>query len=185
MRNKYSHEFEKEMICLSSRYTIKELLDLAKNKYGYDTTPHQLRQYLRRRNIIYKGYNSNKAHDMGMKIPIGTEYKKQDGMILVKVSKNKWEYKQRLIYKKYHNVELTSDDYIIFLDQDRTNFNIDNLKRISRRESSMLTNQQLFSTNPQVTETGILVSRLMIKIKDKKTKAKPSTGKRQHVKKSI
>ena len=34
--------------------------------------------------------------------------------------------------KKYHNVTLTFDDLIIFLDDDKTNFNKENLYKVSR-----------------------------------------------------
>ena len=89
-------------------------------------------------------------------------------MTLIKISENKWMYKQRYLYEKYYNVKLTNDDYIIFLDQDRTNFDIKNLKRITRHESAILSNQKLFSNNPKVTETGVQVAKLMIKIKESK-----------------
>ena len=89
-------------------------------------------------------------------------------MILVKVAQpNIWKYKQRLIYEQYYNIELTENDYIIFLNQNRTDFRIENLKRITRRESSILSNQKIFSTNENLTELGILTAKLMIKIKEK------------------
>lgn len=166
-RNKYSKKFEEEMIKLATTNELNKLLSIATNKYKYSITKTQLRQYLSKRGIRYKDYNKHKAQDRGKILPIGTEYVKPDGMVLVKVAKNKWKYKQRLIYEKYHNVKLTSNDYIIFLDQNRNNFDINNLKRISQRESSVLSNQKMFSKNREVTETGILTAKLMIKAKDK------------------
>lgn len=167
MRNKYSKEFETEIVLLAPTHTLSELLDIVKNKYQYQITVHQLRQYLSKRNITYKDYDFKKVRSMGDKIPIGTEYTKPDGMVQVKVAPNKWEYKQRLIYSKHYNVKLTTDDYIIFLDQDRTNFDISNLKRVSRHESAIVANQKMFSNNPVATETGIQVAKLMIKCKEK------------------
>lgn len=167
MRNKYSKEFEEDMKKLAPTTEFNELLNLAKNIYGYSISKEQLRQYLYKRQIRYKDYNKNKAKDMGSKIPIGTERTKPDGMIQVKIAPNKWEYKQRLIYSKYYNIELTSDDYIIFLDHNRNNFDIKNLKKVSRHESSILSNQKMFSTDPLATETGIQVAQLIIKTKDK------------------
>ena len=168
MRNKYSEKFEEEMRNLAHSMTLNELLNVANTQYNYQITNTQLRQYLYKRQIKYKDYNKNMKRNMGNKIPLGTERIKPDGMIQVKVAPNKWEYKNRLIYEKHHNIKLTSDDYIIFLDQDRTNFDIKNLKRISRHESSILSNQKIFSQNPKVTETGIEVARLIIKTKEMK-----------------
>lgn len=166
MRNKYSKEFEDDMFKLAVNNDFNSLLKIAKTKYKYNITKKQLRLYLSKRKIRYKNYNSNMIRNMN-KIPIGTEYTKPDGMILVKVSKDKWKYKQRLIYEQYYNVKLTSDDYIIFLDQNRTNFDINNLRKITRRESSIVANQGLFFKKAQLTETGIEVAKLIIKTKDK------------------
>lgn len=171
MRNKYSTNFENKMIELAHSMTLNELLNVAKTKYKYNITKKQLRLYLSKRKIRYKDFDyarSERTRNLGDYYPIGYEYTKDDGMVLVKIAKDKYMYKQRYIYEQYYNVKLTSDDYIIFLDQDRTNFNIDNLKRINRRESSIVANQKLFFKEPALTETGIEVAKLMIKAKDKK-----------------
>lgn len=168
MRNKYSNQFQNDMIALAPFYTLDELLEFAKKQYE-TITKKQLRLYLSKRKIRYKNYNADMARgNQGDNVPIGTERVKSDGMVQVKIAKDRWEYKQRLIYSQYHNIELTSDDYIIFLDQDRTNFDINNLERVSRRESSVLSNQKLFYNNAKLTETGIDVAKLIIKTKDKR-----------------
>ena len=166
MRNKYSKEFENDMIVLAPFYTLNELLEIAKNQYN-SITKRQLQLYLSKRKIRYKDYMPNKARDMGKYKPLFSERIKPDGMVQVKIAKNKWDYKQRYIYSKYYNEELTENDYIIFLDQDRTNFNIDNPKKVTRRESSILSNQKIFSKNPLVTKTGIEIAKLIIKTKEK------------------
>lgn len=146
-------------------YIIDDLVIIVNKKFNENYTRLQLQKYLVRNKIEYKYKNKNMIRSMS-KLPVGTEYKKDDGMVLVKIGSNTWEYKQRLIYKQYHKVKLTSDDYIIFLDQDRTNFNIDNLARISRRESSILSNQKIFSKNKDVTKTAIDIAKLIIKNKE-------------------
>ena len=155
------------MVNIAPTSALKDLLKIAKGKYGYKITINQLRQYLYKRHIKYKDYDESKVRNMGANFPVGSEYVKPDGMTLVKVSNDKWEYKQRLIYEKYHNVKLTSDDYIIFLDQDRTNFNINNLKRVTRRESSIVANQGFYSTNKRLTKKGIRLAKKIIKLKEK------------------
>lgn len=167
MRNKYSNVFEQEMVKLAPKKTLDDLLEIAINKYNYSITKHQLRLYLSRRQIRYKNYAINHVRKMGDNIPIGTEYVKSDGMTLIKVDKNKWKYKQRYIYEQYYNVELQSDDYIIFLNQNRNDFRIENLKRIKRNESAIISNQKMFSKIPEITELGIETAKLMIKAKDK------------------
>lgn len=168
MRNKYSKEFEDEMRQLAPCTNLDRLLWYAYSQFGYEINRSQLRQYLSKRKIRYKDYNKNKVRMMGLNRPIGSERIRDDGMVQVKVSKDKWEYKQRLIYEKYHNVKLTDNDYIIFLDQDRTNFDINNLEKVTRYESSVLTNQKLFSKKSDLTKVGINVAQLIIKLKDKR-----------------
>lgn len=167
MRNKYSKIFEQEMEKVAPLKTLEELLEIAHTKYNYSITEHQLRLYLSKRQIRYKNYKASNVRKMGKNIPIGTEYIKPDGMTLIKVSENKWKYKQRYIYEQYYNIELQSDDYIIFLNQDRSDFRIENLKKIKRNESAIVSNQKMFSKIPQITELGIETAKLMIKIKEK------------------
>ena len=169
MRNKYSKEFEEEMYNKASNKTIDKLLDIAINKYNYPITKEMLREYLSKREIRYKGYNPNKAQAMGNKIPIGTEYVRPDGMVLVKVTPNKWKYKQRYIYEQYHKVELPKEIMVIFLDGDRTNFDINNLIAVSTPEYNCIKNKDLLSKNGMVTKTAILSARLHYKIKEKES----------------
>ena len=167
MRNKYSKEFEKEMYKKAPNKTIDKLLNIATNKYGYQITKEMLREYLSKRQIRYKGYNPKKVKAMGNRIPIGTEYVKPDNMVLVKVAPNKWKYKQRYIYEQYHNVELPKGTMVIFLDGDRTNFDISNLMAVSTPEYNCIKNKDLISNNGMATKTAILSARLYYKVKEK------------------
>ena len=168
-RNDYSEEFKEEICSKASDMTLEEMAELASSKYSYNTTKDNIRRFLNKRELKWKGYNPNKARgNAGDSFPIGSERIRSDGMVEIKIAPNKWMYKQRYIYEQYYNVKLTSDDFIIFLDHNRNNFDISNLKKVSRRESSVLINHQLISTNKEVTETGIEVAKLIIKIDDKR-----------------
>lgn len=169
MRNKYNKEFEDKMLKLAKNNNLDDLLIIAQKQYNI--TKDQLRQYLSKRKIKYKDYNCNKAH-ANNSLPIGSEYIKSDGMTLIKIAQDKWEYKQRFLYKKYHNCELTSDDYIIFLNQNRHDFSKDNLIKISKLESSILSNQKMFSKDKKLTKLGIITAKLMLKIKERKNNDK-------------
>lgn len=173
MRNIYSEEFENEMQTIASFKKFDELFEIAIKKYKYNITKKQLKSYLSKRKIRYKDFDyarSKRTKNAGDNYPIGSERTKSDGMVQIKIAKDKWEYKQRYIYKKYYNCELTSDDYIIFLDHNRNNFDINNLMKINKRESAILANQQLFSKDQEITKTGIQIAKLMIKLKAKENK---------------
>lgn len=164
--NQALYDYLKEV---GENYTVDELLPKVNEMFNESYSRLRLQQYLYRNEIKYKYTNEKLSHPNCLEgYPLGTEYVKGDGMTIVKVARNKWKYKQRLIYEQYYNVELSSDDYIIFLDGDRTNFDINNLKLVSREVSSYLANFKLKSVDPDVTKLGIDVANLMITAKGKK-----------------
>lgn len=146
-------------------YTSKELTEIINDKFNETFNNQETRRYLARHNIKYKA-NKNKQRNMGERIPVGTEYIKPDGMTLIKVKKDKWEYKQRKIYQEYYNVKLPKDVYVIFLDGDKTNFDIKNLKAVNRKYCSGLANYRMPRTK-EITETILAISKLNQKIKQK------------------
>jgi len=166
MRRKYNIDLINYLKENALKYNIDELLPKVNKMFNEKYDRNNLQKLLVRNKIQYKYKNKNMSHNMSF-LPIGTEYTKSDGLVLVKVSRNEWKYKQRLIYEQYYNVELPDDVYVIFLDQDRTNFDIKNLRVITRRESGIMANQKVFSKIPEVTETAINVAKLMIKTKEK------------------
>ncbi len=63
--------------------------------------------------------------------------------------------KHRYLYEKYHNVTLNIDDMIIFLDNDKTNFNKENLYKVSRALGGIMVGNDLHDTKQISKETII------------------------------
>ena len=166
MRNSYTKDFEDTIKTLAGTHTLQQLVDIAINNYNYDVSKDALRQYLSKRKIRYKDYMYNKVRTMGDNIPIGTERTKPDGMVQIKIAPNKWEYKSRYLYEKHYNVKLTTRDFIIFLDGDRTNFNIDNLYKVDCRTASYIANLRLPVTTAELTKSAIIYAQSMIQLKE-------------------
>ena len=61
---------------------------------------------------------------------------------------------------------------VIFLDGDKNNFDIDNLKAVDSRTILMAKNRHLLTSDKEATETGLLISELMLKTFDKKNSLK-------------
>ena len=116
--------------------------------------------------IPYKYSQPTKVRNMSS-LPLGTERVKDRDRVYVKVAKNKWMYKQRYIYEQHYGVKLTPNDFIIFLDGDKTNFNIENLYKITRYEGAHLGNICGGSKNAAIKRLGVEVAKLYIKVKDK------------------
>ena len=89
--------------------------------------------------------------------PVGSERISKDGYIEVKVA-NKWRLKQRVVYEETKG-KIPEGCPIIFLDGNKRNFDIDNLRCITRSELLYLNCNGLNNSN-EITETGILMARL-------------------------
>lgn len=91
--------------------------------------------------------------------PVGSERISIDGYIEVKVAEpNKWRLKQRVVYEEAKG-KIPEGCTIIFLDGNKRNFDIDNLRCITRSELLYLNCNGLNNSN-EITETGILMARL-------------------------
>lgn len=162
----YSDELYEFLCENASSHTIKQLVKIIEEKFNIKLETKKLAQYCIKMHIQYKYEKPKKSHS---NIPTanGTLAIKTDGdYIKVKTNKNKWEYLQRVIYQNAYNVKLPEDVYVIFLDQDRRNFNIKNLKAITRRSSAIMSKDGLFSIEPKITKLGHLSSKLNIKAKE-------------------
>lgn len=91
--------------------------------------------------------------------PVGSERISKDGYIEVKVAEpNKWRLKQRVVYEEAKG-KIPEGCPMIFLDGNKRNFDIDNLRCITRSELLYLNCNGLNNSN-EITETGILMARL-------------------------
>lgn len=166
-RRKFNKEMYDYLKLHGKEHILKEWQKIINEKFNENFTLKDTQMYFVKHSIPFKYEQPKKANNgINGGFPIGSERVKSDGMVQVKIAPRKWEYKQRLIYQEYYGVKLTSDDYIIFLDQDRTNFDISNLKRVSRRESAILSNQKIFSKDPEATKLGIYIAKTIIKAKN-------------------
>lgn len=85
----------------------------------------------------HKGKLYPKARELGSEIEEG-------GYIRVKISnhphhRTRWRLKHHIIYEKYHpNIKIGKTDRVIFLDGNKRNFDIHNLKLLSLSEQAYI-----------------------------------------------
>ena len=136
MRRKFNQEMKDWIESIAKNKTSKELVQLINEKYNETYNIKEINRYLWRHKIQYKR-NENRVH-YGNCCEIGSERVKTDGgFILVKTGKDKWEYKHKLLYEQYYNTKLKENEFLIFLNGDRTDCRIENLKKISRKSASI------------------------------------------------
>ena len=102
---------------------------------------------------------------------IGSERVNIDGYVEIKVAEpDKWMLKSRYLYEQHHNVKLTRNDVIVFLDGNKLNLDINNLFLISRAALARFNQDKLYSDNPEITKAAALMAELKTKTHVKKRK---------------
>lgn len=67
-----------------------------------------------------------------------------------------------------HNSRLNSNESILMLDGNRDNISINNMIKITDREHNIIFRKNLRFNNPELTKTGVLIAKLLIKIIERK-----------------
>ena len=183
---KYTDEMKQFILDnYKGRYN-KELADLFNQKFNTNITSRTIKSY-KANNKLNSGLTGKfrkgqTPHNKGKKMPkevyekvkhtmfakgnvppnhrpVGSERISKDGYIEVKVAEpNKWRLKQRVVYEETKG-KIPEGCPIIFLDGNKRNFDIDNLRCITRSELLYLNCNGLNNSN-EITETGILMARL-------------------------
>lgn len=166
-RNRYTKEFEEFVKNNVSKYKKEEFRLLLQDRYNIQLSSDALRRYLNShcKEIKYKDYKKENIRNI-QKYKIGAERVSTAGTFIKVAQPDKWRLKKQVMYEKYHNCKLKENEHIIFLNQDSNDFRKENLKRISKEEFMFLHNCKTFSTNPKLTQLGLLSARLMIKTKN-------------------
>ena len=183
---KYTDEMKQFILDnYKGRYN-QELADLFNQKFNTNVTSRTIKSY-KANNKLNSGLSGKfrkgqTPHNKGKKMPkevyekvkhtmfangnvppnhrpVGSERISKDGYIEVKVAEpNKWRLKQRVVYEEAKG-KIPEGCTIIFLDGNKQNCNIDNLRCITRSELLYLNCNGLNNSN-EITETGILMARL-------------------------
>ena len=95
--------------------------------------------------------------------PIGSERITKDGYIEVKVADpNKWETKNKIIYKQYFG-DIPKGHKIIYADGNKLNNDINNLILVSNNEELIMNKYKLRTEDIELTKTGYLIAKVIDK----------------------
>ena len=149
----YSEEMFKFM--QSGKYeTRQELCDAFNKKFNLNLTLGRLRDLNTKHGLkignptinilnLQKGWIKQRGYTTR---EIGEEVERGEDVPYIKLGHNNYVPKHRYLYEKYHNVTLTFDDMIIFLDNDKTNFSRENLYKVSRTVAGIMVGNELHDT---------------------------------------
>lgn len=94
---------------------------------------------------------------------VGDEAIHKADYVYVKVDEpNVWKKKHHIVYELHHG-SIPDGHNIVFLDGNKRNFNIENLMAITKKENLIMNRNGLYSSDPEITKTGINISKVMAK----------------------
>lgn len=97
--------------------------------------------------------------------PVGSTRIDRDGYKLIKIAEpNKWALYHRHLYEVEHGEKLEKNEAVIFADGDKTNFDLDNLVKVSRANLLYINKNKLIFENSELTKSGVNVSKIVEKI---------------------
>ena len=167
--SKFTTEEQKFIIDNTKGKTNDELTKMFNNHFNKNVSLNQIRFWKERHRItsgVDMKFKKGQKQIYTYSRPIGSEYVKyykDIKLTYIKIANPKvWELKQNYIYKKYKG-EIPKNCCVIFLDGNRDNFDPDNLELISKFERKIMNLGSCYYNDKELTETGILITRLRIK----------------------
>ena len=95
--------------------------------------------------------------------PVESERITKDGYIEVKVADpNKWETKNKIIYKQYFG-DIPKGHKVIYADGNKLNNDINNLILVSNNEELIMNRHKLRTEDIELTKTGYLIAKVIDK----------------------
>ena len=131
-----------------------ELTDMVNRKFNTSFTIKQVQHFKKRKRL------NNGVNTLNTSVDIGT-HTTIDGIIYVKTTEG-WKRKHRLIYEECYG-KIPKGHALIFLDGDKTNVTLENLKLVTKREQLYMNKNHMYSTNPEITEVNCTIAKLMCK----------------------
>lgn len=168
----------------------KKMAEMIKEKFGQEYTQRQIKGYYANNNLnsgltghFPKGnvpYNKGKK---GIRNSIATEFKKGNvpanympvgserintyGYTDIKIKDpGTWKPKHIILWEE-ENGPIPEGHVVIFADRDKTNFSLDNLILVSRRQLLIINRRGLIQEDTELTRTGIVIADLIIKTTDR------------------
>ena len=163
---------------VKDRY-IFEIAELMSIKFNYEFRKSQIKSIMAKHKItnnmkhkVPKGtepWNKNlkigNSHIHNLK-NTGDEYISSSGFTMMKLDNPiRWVQKHRYLYEQTFG-EIPKDKVLIFLDGNKQNLNLDNLKCITRKQLIKMNQNGLFYDNAELTEAGSELASLMLKINE-------------------
>ena len=113
----------------------------------------------------FKNYHHISSGLKSCNLPVGSE-RMNKGYILVKVAEpNVWKEKHRIVFESKYG-EIPPGHKIMFLDGDKTNCSIDNLRMVKNDEEAYVNKMGYAGINKELTEAALSLAKLKFRLKE-------------------
>lgn len=163
LKDKEKLEYFKSIV--PGHYT-KEIIDLYYKKYGEVMSKWKvdgLKKTYKLKSNVDARFKKGEKHGGQIPSVIGARRKNERGFWLIKVAQpNVWKREHIYIWEKEYG-KLSKDKCLVFLDGNKDNVKLKNLKAVKRREQLLMSRINLFAKNKDITETGIKIAQVINK----------------------
>lgn len=185
---KYTDEMRQFILENNQGIYAQELADRFNKRFGTNVKVSQMKAY-RKNHHLACGLSGqfpkgNTPHNKGKKMPedvyekvkrtmfkqghmpvnhrpVGSERVTVDGYIEIKVAEpNKWRLKHNLVWEQ-HNGKIPKGYVVAFLDGDKMNVSIENLKLLKRSELLIMNKYDLYGADAETTEVATNLAKLI------------------------
>lgn len=195
IRHKYTDEEIQFLKLITPGKSTYEITELFNKKFNLNLKRSQIRGQIKNKgfktgiDMTYKKGNTpflkgtkgiakpnktsfKKGRTPHNKLEIGTETTTSDGYLQIKIGEpNHWIRSHRYIYMQAHG-DIPKGTKIVFLDQDKTNVSLENLRAVSSQELSILNTNKLLKHDKNLSATGVLTAKLIAATHNKLKEAK-------------
>ncbi|HFI0135047.1 TPA: HNH endonuclease signature motif containing protein [Streptococcus suis] len=186
----YTSEMKQFILENNNGRTAKELAALLNEKFGTSITNVQIRSFRQNNNLVSgltgRFEKGQVPHNKGKKYPnmppnsgqfqkgnrphgyqpLGTISYTTDGYPKRKIAEpDRWEYCHRAEWER-HNGPIPKGHSVVFLDGDKTNWNISNLACVTRADLAQMNKNRYFDNDADTTKAAIGMVKLQRKVKE-------------------
>lgn len=171
MKNSLSKEQKRFIEDNYKNITSNELTEMLNEKFNSKIPVRKIQDYKKKHGlkngVVTRFKKSIQPHNHK---PVGSEFINNEGYVMIKVAEpNKWILKHRHLYEKYKG-KIPNDYSVIFANGNKQDFDLDNLVLVERKVKLIAKNKKLFFADKKLTETGILIAKLISKTSERKSK---------------
>ncbi len=166
-RHHFTEEQREWLVDGITKYTYPELTRRFNERFGANCTQGSIQQQCLSFLSVQRGEN-RVAYNA---LPIGaTTERKYDGLVYVKVAggRNKresWKPLHRVLWERENGRKVRKDEAVIFIDGNRRNFNLDNLRCVPKKIMNQL-NLNSWTGKDEITQCGIKWCELFYTLKE-------------------